>query len=62
MSTEHSRLVSFLVVEPAYLVSLMQDFFWAAFGIWAPRRVAWLPVSIIRGRAARPATASVNDD
>ena len=31
-----------------------------AFSFWAPRRLGWLPASVICGRAAGPTTASVN--
>ena len=38
------------------LVSLLQKIFCTAFHFGAPRRLAWLPVSFIRGRAPGPAT------
>jgi len=40
--------------------ALLQKIFCTAFPFGARRRLAWLPTSIIRGRAAGPATASVN--
>ena len=40
--------------------ALLHKNFYVAFLNRAPRRAAWLPTLIIRGRAAGPATASIN--
>jgi hypothetical protein len=43
-----------------HICSLLHKNFCAAFHFGALRQAAWLPASVIRGRAAGPATASVN--
>jgi len=46
--------------SPPYYYSLLQKIVYKAFPKWAPRRLGRLPASVNRGRAAGPATASVN--
>ena len=43
-----------------YTKPLLRKNFCAPFPNGAPRRTDWLPASVSRGRAAGPATASVN--